>query len=126
MKSSRSILRRLVRNIFLNQEPLIASRNRAVIISRKRNASNFQILFVTTELRCLSKIAMSPAPKALAHGMLTLLEITIVVVVVMSLAAIAALSALASRKRNYALEDINAPHFVRSANNHSSGLNTEC
>ncbi len=68
---------------------------------------------------------MSPAPKALAYGMLTLLEITIVVFVVMSLAAIAALSALGSRKRNYA-EDTNAPHFIRSANDHSSGLNPEC
>ena len=64
---------------------------------------------------------MSPAPKALAYGMF--LEITIVVLVVISLAAIAALSALGSRKRNYALEDTNAPHFIRSANDHSSGLN---
>ena len=68
---------------------------------------------------------MSPAPKALAYGMLTLLEITIVVLVVMSLAAIAALSALGSRKRNYALEDINAPQLIRSAIDHSSGLNPE-
>jgi type II secretory pathway pseudopilin PulG len=68
---------------------------------------------------------MSPVPKALAYGMLTLLEITIVVLVVMSLAAIAALSALGSRKRNYALEDTNAPHLIRSANDHSSGLNPE-
>jgi hypothetical protein len=60
---------------------------------------------------------MSPAPKALAYGMLTLLEITIVV---------AALSALGSRKRNYALEDTNAPYFIRSADDHSSGLNPEC
>ena len=126
MKSSRSILRRLVRNIFLNQEPLVASRNRAVVNSRKWNASNFRILFVTSELRCLSEIAMSPAPKALAYGMLTLLEITIVVLVVMSLAAIAVLSALGSRKRNYALEDTKALHFIRSANGHSSGLSPEC
>jgi type II secretory pathway pseudopilin PulG len=69
---------------------------------------------------------MSPAPKALAYGMLTLLEITIVVLVVMSLAAIAALSALGSRKRNYALEDTKALHFIRSANGHSSGLSPEC
>jgi len=69
---------------------------------------------------------MSAASKALAYGMLTLLEITIVVLVVMSLAAIAALSALGSRKRNYALEDTNTLHFIRSANGHSSGLNPEC
>ena len=69
---------------------------------------------------------MSPAPKAFAYGMLTLLEITIVALIVLSLAAIAALSALATRKRTYALEDINAPHFVRSANGHTSGLNHEC
>jgi type II secretory pathway pseudopilin PulG len=58
---------------------------------------------------------MSPASKALAYGMLTLLEITIVVLVVMSLAAIAALNALGSRKRNYALEDTNGPHLIRSS-----------
>jgi type II secretory pathway pseudopilin PulG len=58
---------------------------------------------------------MSPAPKALAYGMLTLLEITIVVLVVISLAAIAALSALGSRKRSYALEDTNAPRFIRAS-----------
>jgi type II secretory pathway pseudopilin PulG len=68
---------------------------------------------------------MSPVPKALAYGMLTVLEITIVVLVVMSLAAIAALSALGSRKRNDALKDTNAPHLIRSAIDHSSGLNPE-
>jgi len=68
---------------------------------------------------------MSPAPKALAYGVLTVLEITIVVLVVMSLAAIAALSALGLRKRNYALEDTNAPHLIRSAIDHRSGFNPE-
>ena len=63
---------------------------------------------------------MSPAPKALAYGMLIFLEITIVVLVVVSLAAIAALSALRSRRRNYALEDTNAPQLIRSANNYGS------
>ena len=37
---------------------------------------------------------MSPAPKALAHGMLIFLEITVVVLFVMSLAAIAVISSL--------------------------------
>jgi len=80
--------------------------------------------FVTSEFGCLSNIAMSPAPKALAYGVLTVLEITIVVLVVMSLAAIA-LSALGLRKRNYALEDTNAPHLIRSAIDHRSGFNPE-
>jgi hypothetical protein len=78
-------------------------------------------LFVTLELGWLSHIAMSPAPKALAHGMLTFLEITIVVLVVISLAAIASLSALGSRKRNRALENANAPHLMRSATDRGSG-----
>lgn len=58
---------------------------------------------------------MNPARKALTYGVLTFLEITVVVLFVMSLAAIAALSALSSRKRNYALEDTNAAHLIRSA-----------
>jgi hypothetical protein len=99
-------LRRFVRNIVINQEPLIASRNRALVNSKKWQPTIVDI-FVTSEFGRLSHIGMNPARKALADGMLIFIEITVVVLFVMSLAAIAALSALGSRKRNYALEDAN-------------------
>jgi type II secretory pathway pseudopilin PulG len=61
---------------------------------------------------------MSPAPKALAHGMLIFVEITVAVLFIMSLAAIAVISSLGARKRNRALENANALHLIRLASDH--------
>ena len=61
---------------------------------------------------------MNPAPKALTYGILTFLEITVVVLFVMSLAAIAVISSLGARKRNRALENANALYLIGSASDH--------
>jgi type II secretory pathway pseudopilin PulG len=61
---------------------------------------------------------MNPAPKALAYGILTFLEITVVVLFIMSLAAIAVISSLGARKRNRPLENANALYLIGSASDH--------
>jgi type II secretory pathway pseudopilin PulG len=61
---------------------------------------------------------MNPAAKAFTYGILTFLEITVVVLFVMSLAAIAVISSLGARKRNRALENANALCLIGSASDH--------
>ena len=64
---------------------------------------------------------MRSAPKVLAYGVSTFLEIVIVVLVVTSLAAIAALGSLGSRKPNSAFENSQAPYLMGSATDHGLG-----
>jgi hypothetical protein len=49
---------------------------------------------------------MSSTPKALAHGMLIAIEITVVVFFVASLAVIAVVSSFGTRKRNRYFENL--------------------
>lgn len=105
MKSNRSIFLDLALHIFMNQQPLIASRNPSSLKPEQRQSLTLSIFFVTVQFGSLSHIAMSSAAKALAYGMLTFLEIIIVVLVVMSLAAIAVFVSFGPRKRNRPLEN---------------------
>jgi hypothetical protein len=100
---------------------LIASRNLASFKSEKRQALTVSIFFVTLKFGFLSYIAMSFAPKAVVHGMLTFLEIIVVLLVVMSLAAIAALNSLGARKRNRPLQNSKVLCLIGSASDLHAG-----
>jgi hypothetical protein len=102
----------------MNQEPLITSCNPLSPNSEKRQPVTLSMFFVTVQFGPLSYIAMSSASKALAHGILIVLEITIVILFVASLAAIAVLSSLGGRKRNRSLENARMLCLIGSATDH--------
>jgi hypothetical protein len=64
---------------------------------------------------------MNLARKALAYGVLTFLEITVVVFFVMSLAAIAIIGSFGARKRSRALENSNELYWIDSTSGHRVG-----
>ncbi len=80
------------------------------------------MFFVTVQFWPVSYIAMSSAPKALAHGILTFLEITIVVLFIASLAVIAVVSSLGARKRNRSLENARMLSLIDSTTDHDCRL----